>query len=202
MTAPMIPLSDSLARDLAARVPVLRTERLHLRAPVLADWPAYRDVMMSDRARHMGGPFTDEDAFADFCQGVAGWLLLGGGMWTMTPHDGDTVLGWIFLWHERGDPDREIGWIMVPGAEGQGFATEGAMAARDHAFGTLGLTRLVSYIDPENPRSIAVARRLGARLEGLHDDAQVWVHAPVAPAGVSPRVETEGRRMQDARDRA
>ena len=36
---------------------------------------------------------------------------------------------------------------------------------RDHAFGTLGLARLISLIDPENAASIRVAQKVGMRYE-------------------------------------
>ncbi len=37
-------------------IPLLRTQRLTLRAPVMADYPAYARFMASDRSRMMGGP--------------------------------------------------------------------------------------------------------------------------------------------------
>ena len=39
------------------------------------------------------------------------------------------------------------------------------MAARAHAYGALGWTTAVSYIDPQNARSIRVAERMGAKLD-------------------------------------
>ena len=41
-----------------------------------------------------------------------------------------------------------------------------ALTALDHAFTTLGQTHVISLIQPENSRSIAVALRLGMRMEG------------------------------------
>jgi RimJ/RimL family protein N-acetyltransferase len=62
-----------------------------------------------------------------------------------------------------GWPEKEIGWsVWAPEAEGKGLAFEAAQAARAWAYGTLGWTTAVSYIDPANARSIALARRLGA----------------------------------------
>ena len=43
------------------------------------------------------------------------------------------------------------------------FEQMAAAAARDHAFGALGWETAVSYIDPDNIRSVALAERLGAR---------------------------------------
>ena len=44
---------------------------------------------------------------------------------------------------------------------GRGYATEAATGWLDHAFGTLGLPRVISITDPPNRRSLAVMRRLG-----------------------------------------
>ena len=62
-------------------------------------------------------------------------------------------------------PEKELGWQVYEGYEGNGYATEAARALRDWAFGALGLRTLVSYIDPGNSRSAAVAERLGAVLD-------------------------------------
>jgi RimJ/RimL family protein N-acetyltransferase len=55
--------------------------------------------------------------------------------------------------------------MLYDGYEGNGYATEAAAAFRDWAFGALGLQTLVSYLDPANLRSAAVAERLGAVLD-------------------------------------
>ncbi len=82
--------------------------------------------------------------------------------------DPDTPLGMAGPWFPEGWPEREIGWTLwAAEAEGKGYAREAAVAARDHAFRDLGWDTAVSYIDPENTRSIALAERLGAR----RDDA-------------------------------
>ncbi|MGL5010429.1 MAG: GNAT family N-acetyltransferase [Paracoccaceae bacterium] len=151
-----------IAAAVAAVVPVIETTRLRLRAPVIGDFPAYRAVFVSDRSRYIGGPFTDEEAFGDFCQGVAGWMLRGAGMWTLTEAGSDTAIGWIYLWTEMGDAEPELGWILVPEAEGQGYATEAARAVLPHALQLYGAGGFVSYIDAENDRSARLALSLGA----------------------------------------
>ena len=160
-----LPSGDAaaLAAALAALVPVIVTDRLRLRAPRLQDYPAYEAVFLSDRARHMGGPFTAEDAFSDFAQAVAGWMLRGAGAWTITARDEDAPLGWVYLWYEFGDPEPEIGWVLTAGAEGQGYALEAARAVHPRAMAQFGSGRVVSYIDAGNHRSARIAQALGAR---------------------------------------
>lgn len=55
----------------------------------------------------------------------------------------------------------EIGWWLRPEAWGQGFATEGATALRDEAFGRAGLDRIIGRFRPENVASGRIMQRLG-----------------------------------------
>jgi len=52
--------------------------------------------------------------------------------------------------------------LVCGGHEGRGYATQAARALRDWATAAGGMRALVSYIHPENGRSVAVAERLGA----------------------------------------
>ncbi len=157
----------ALAASLAEKVPELATARLRLRAPRIGDFEAYAGILMSDRAAGLGGPFDRKGAWDDFCQAVAGWMLRGMGVWTIEARAGEAraggeVLGFGFLWQEYGDPEPEIGWILTEAAEGKGHAREAAEAIRAHGFGPLGMATVVSYVDPGNARSAALAERLGA----------------------------------------
>ncbi|TMV69267.1 GNAT family N-acetyltransferase, partial [Thioclava sp. BHET1] len=63
---------------------------------------------------------------------------------------------------------REMGWSLWSAeGEGRGYAREAARAVIAHAFGPLGWDTAVSYIAPDNARSIALAERLGA----IRDDS-------------------------------
>jgi RimJ/RimL family protein N-acetyltransferase len=69
--------------------------------------------------------------------------------------------------HEQldGELELEIGWTIVRELWGQGYATEAALACRDHALGELGRDRVISLIAPENAASIRVAEKIGETLE-------------------------------------
>lgn len=74
-------------------------------------------------------------------------------------------IGQVGINHGPLFPEKELGWFVYEGYEGRGFATEAAFALRGWAFATLKLPSLVSYIASGNAASIAVAERLGARLD-------------------------------------
>ena len=148
---------------IAAAIPELRTERLILRAPRAEDYATLEPIWRSERGRFIGGPFNEEDAWLDFAQAVAGWVLRGIGYWTITRAEDATVLGLIGVGAETADPELEFGWLLTAEAEGHGYALEAARAVRSYAFGTLGLKTLVSFIDKDNDRSVALAEKLGAQ---------------------------------------
>jgi RimJ/RimL family protein N-acetyltransferase len=146
-------------------IPTLGTARLTLRAPVAADFPAYRDMVGSERARYMGGPYGGWAAWGMFCHEVACWQIYGHGGLMIDRKSDDVTVGVIEINDGPLFPEKELGWMLYDGFEGQGFATEAAAALRDWVFATLKLGTLVSYFDRQNARSIAVAKRLGGVLD-------------------------------------
>mgnify|MGYP002633195324 CR=1 FL=1 len=143
--------------------PTLTTERLTLRAPIAADWPAFRAFAMSDRALYSFGIVDEAKSWRAFCHVAGMWVMRGHGLFILCLKGTDHPLGACGPWHPADWPEREIGWSLWSAeAEGRGYALEAAAAARAHAFGTLGWDTAVSYIHPDNARSIALARRLGA----------------------------------------
>jgi RimJ/RimL family protein N-acetyltransferase len=146
-------------------IPTLQTERLILRPPVHTDFHAYAELMASPRARYMGGPFDGRAAWGMFCNDVAQWQLFGHGCLMIERRATGACVGEVGINHGPLFPEKELGWFVYAGHEGHGYAFEAAVELRDWAFEHLGLPNLVSYIDQDNTRSIALARRMGA----MHD---------------------------------
>ena len=147
---------------MAAVVPAVRTARLTLRAPHLADVPAYSRVFTSDRTIHIGGTITDVAVSDDFCAGSAVWMLRGPGMRTLTLQADDGPLGWVCLWQEHGDPLPEPGWVLTARAGGRGCASEPARAVPPHALALYGPQGFVSDVHVVNYRAVRAATALGA----------------------------------------
>jgi RimJ/RimL family protein N-acetyltransferase len=141
--------------------PLLRTERLTLRPHRLGDWEPIAAFFASDAARYVGGPLPRPRAWHGFASDVGSWSLLGFGYWGVDETATGTFVGQVGLGKPAHFPEAEIGWIIFPEFQRRGFAYEAALAVRDYAFGALGWATAVSYIDPENAASIALARKLG-----------------------------------------
>ena len=67
--------------------------------------------------------------------------------------DDGRFVGWFSLKYAGASTDVEIGYRLLPEAWGQGFATEGAAAMRDHGFGPVGLSRIIGVTHPGNAAS-------------------------------------------------
>ena len=76
---------------------------------------------------------------------------------------GDAILIWSSEEHRSG----EIGYVLNPSHEGNGYVTEACRALLTLAFDGLGLHRVIGRIDERNAASGAVLRRLGMRQEAV-----------------------------------
>ncbi len=148
--------------------PVLTTDRLILRAPQAGDLPVFDAFLSSDRGQFLRSSAYDAQlTWRAFGHVIGHWVMRGFGNFVFALRDRpDAPLGMAGPWFPHGWPEREIGWsVWVDKAEGQGLAFEAAGAARAYAFDQLGWDTAVSYVDPANSRSAALARRLGAVLD-------------------------------------
>jgi RimJ/RimL family protein N-acetyltransferase len=158
LTAPDIPLG-----------PIL------LRALRLADFPAFAALHAAPRAALMWALAAPDEAWRVFLERAGEWSIRGFGMWTIAATEDDAFLGHAGYLQPHDAAEPELGWAVTAGAEGKGIAFAAVQAARDWGRAQ-GIAAPVSHIDARNARSIRLAERLGARLEGR------TVHAPDAVA--------------------
>lgn len=182
----------TLAETFAAHTPVLETPRLILRAPVLADFDAFAAYVTSERSRFTGGPVDRNQAWRGFGHIVGHWVLRGYGVFVLEDRATGRALGTSGPWFPEGWPEPEIAWTLWDAAdEGRGLAAEGALAARQWAYDTLGWSTAISLILDGNARSSALAARLGCIRETAFTHAQfgtstIWRHpaADIQGAGM------------------
>ena len=72
----------------------------------------------------------------------------------------------LILQRVEGVDEPEVSYLIHRPFWGRGYATEAALATRDHAFEVLDKPRVISLIRPKNIPSQGVARKLGMEPEG------------------------------------
>ncbi len=168
------------ARPQLIGLPVLETQRLILRAPQAADWPAFRDYRVSDRTAFTGGTKKEHEAAEQFSSFFGHWVMRGFGR--LIAQDRATGLGighfGPMQWQDGAEP--ELTWsLWTAAAEGQGLAREAAAAMHRWVFGPLGLASARAEIHRDNSASHAIAAHLGGKIiAGLRptwfDDGDVY----------------------------
>lgn len=159
----------------------LETERLRLRQFCEGDF----DALVENHAdpeltRFLGGPATAPETWRWLLSMLGHWSLRGFGYFGLEEKATGSLCGAAGLIHHFDWPEIELGWRVFRSHQGRGFATEAARRIRRYAYEVLGLTALVSYIDPANKASVRVAERLDAKLDGTTvlrgDPALVYRH--------------------------
>jgi RimJ/RimL family protein N-acetyltransferase len=150
---------------MAGPPPILETDRLRLRPPLEEDFEAWAASCADPEVmRHLGGAQDRAVAWRNMCVMAGAWTVRGYSMFSVIEKATGHWIGRLGPWRPEGWPGTEVGWGLIRSAWGKGYATEGASAAIDWAFETLGWTEVIHTIDPENAASQAVARRLGSTI--------------------------------------
>ena len=126
--------------------------------------------------------------FSRLCAIAGHWDLYGYGRWIIADRATDAALGVSGVYHPVSWPEPEIAWTVFAHAEGKGIAKEAATAARDYVYDTLGWPTVISCITADNPRSIALAQRMGATRDGS------FVHPEYGPLDIWRHVAPEARK--------
>lgn len=169
-------------------LPVLTTPRLVLRPAGAEDvdalhalWtmPEVRLYLFDDRV-------VGREEVATEIAGFAGFHDRGLGLWTVARHDEDGLLGAIALVPVEDmlafDPslagEIEFGIGFHPVHWGMGLAAEALEIVLRHAFGTLGLARVIGVADVPNEASRRLQERAGfvwlRRVPGPVHDCDVF----------------------------
>jgi len=79
----------------------------------------------------------------------------------------DTAIGVSGVFRRESLDDPDLGFAMLPGFCGQGYAYESACAVVDHARADLRLPRLSAIVSPENEASVRLIEKLGMQFERI-----------------------------------
>jgi RimJ/RimL family protein N-acetyltransferase len=163
----------------ALPIPTLTTDRLILRAPREGDFAAMLAFNDSPRASFVGGGAPRQQIWRGLLANIGHWALRGHGFYSVDTKAGDFIGRVGVIYHDGWD-EPELGWHLFDGHEGHGYCVEAARAAKADYHDRLSHAPLISYIDPANPKSGAVAKRLGAAPERekvfFDKTINVWRH--------------------------
>ncbi|HEY7477815.1 MAG TPA: GNAT family N-acetyltransferase [Actinomycetota bacterium] len=144
----------------------LETERLDLRPLTPEDLDAFALVVGDPHSmRFYPTPFDRDAARSWIGRTRERYAQDGYGLLAVVERATGELIGDCGPMLQPVDDERfvELGWHIRPDRQRLGFATEAAVACRDHAWATLDVDRLISLIRPENVPSWSVARKLGFR---------------------------------------
>ncbi len=152
------------------QVPVLETDRLRLRPFRRDDLDPYAELY-ADREvlQHIGGgpePWDRGRSWRHLAFIMGHWQLGGYGEWAIEHRASREFLGVVGFAAPEGWPGFELAWILARRHWGNGYATEGALAALSCGFLAWRKEKVISLIHPENRASIRVAERIGEICEG------------------------------------
>jgi RimJ/RimL family protein N-acetyltransferase len=152
--------------------PTLTTERLILRAPVVADFSAYaaqRSDPVVMKYLGKGDLLSEEDAWAKFQNMPGHWALMGYGVWVIEEKSSHQMIGTLGYSDKKRPPEHaasgapEMGWSLAASAHGKGYASEALKAALAWGRDFFGPARVVAVISDDNAASLRVAEKHGFR---------------------------------------
>lgn len=157
---------------------VLRTPRLVLRAPTLADAPRWellcQPLEVAKNTLRMPHPYPVGGA-AEWMERVAPQVEKGEvvrlGLFLRDERGGEGPLIGMTGLHDISDVHKhgELGYALGRDYWGKGYASEAAGAVVDFAFETLGLERVHAAYFTRNPASGRVLEKVGFVREGLRE---------------------------------
>lgn len=150
-------------------VPVLITPRLRLRGHAAADLDATAALWADERVVRSitGRPSSREEAWARLLRYAGLWAVLGFGYWLVEDRESNAFVGEVGVADFKRDLEPplgdalEAGWVIHPGAQGRGFATEAMLAALAWVDRHVDARRAVCMISPDNAASFGVAHKCG-----------------------------------------
>ncbi|MGD8977293.1 MAG: GNAT family N-acetyltransferase [Gammaproteobacteria bacterium] len=151
---------------------IIQTARLRLRRLRPEDLTDIRRMPWLDAERVLRRSLED-------------YASVGHAFWAVILRDSGEFAGVCGLLDQEieGRREPEVAYHLIEDYHGRGLATEAARGVMDHAFGDLGLGRIVSFIEPGNQASARVAEKNGLVFErdALFRDIPARIFSAASP---------------------
>lgn len=151
--------------------PSLTTERLRMRWLTAEDASFMLGIWNDPTFVHFVGDRglrTDDDARRALEDGpLRLYDAYGYGPYHLSLRSDGTPVGVCGLFRREGLEDPDIGFALLPGFRGGGYAREAAEAVVDQARNVLRLARLTAIVAAENTHSIRLIEKLGLRFDRM-----------------------------------
>ena len=144
----------------------LESARLRFRQYRESDFPELLAFHNDALTKSVYGELHADEVWRRMATGLGHWQLRGFGPFALEHRESGAYVGACSLWFPQGWQDIEIGYHIAPQFRRQGFAAEAVRRIREHGYKDRGFGKLVSYIQPSNLASQAVARSVGAITDG------------------------------------
>ena len=155
MSPPPANMGLEIRRSRAPPMPgIITTERLTLRPAQASDLEAMHEILSSAHAMAFWSTLPHE-TLAETRLWLEGMMATRNDDFIVETKAGE-VVGKVGFW-----ADPEIGYILHPKAQGQGYAHEAVSAVIDRAFRDRGLNEATADVDPNNTSSRRLLERLG-----------------------------------------
>lgn len=161
----------------------IETPRLIIRQFTLADVDALFGILADEEVMRysLNGPLSRKETEAFIAKCIEDYYNIGYSQYAVILKETQEVIGYCGFFIQIIDniKETELGYRLGKAYWGQGLATEAAKACQGYAFSLLGLTRLISIIEPTNAASIRVAEKAGLSKEKttLFHQKQVFIYS-------------------------
>lgn len=143
---------------------ILRTARCLVRETTVADVESfYRIYSEPSITKYMEGlhedPEEERARARSYIDRVYGFYDFG--IWTVVERESGEVIGRAGICYREGYETPELGFVIGAPWQGRGYATEVCRGILEYAYGELGMTEILAFVQPGNPASLHVCDKLG-----------------------------------------
>ena len=144
---------------------MLETKRLKIRKMIQTDLDSLYKLLSNEQVMRfsVNGPYSREKTEQYLSDTLYYYNKSKLSMWAITEKNDDVLIGICGFMSLNGSNEQfEIAYRILPSFQGNGFATEAAIAVRDYAL-KCKVNHFVAFIEKENVSSIKVAEKIGMK---------------------------------------